>query len=78
MADVRSGTAISARQNEGMSALKIAALSFAALALTAGGLQLLAYASGGWVRHLVVGVFACSVGISVAVGVVASALRSRR
>ena len=61
-----------------MRALRFAALAFAALALAAGGLQLLAYASSGWVRHLIVGVFACAVGISVAVAVVASVLRSRR
>ncbi|WP_162562253.1 hypothetical protein [Mycolicibacterium iranicum] len=61
-----------------MSALRFAALAFAALALTAGGLQLLAYASSGWVRHLVLGVFACAVGTSVAVAVAASVLRSRR
>ncbi|MDG4668525.1 hypothetical protein [Mycobacterium sp. 236(2023)] len=58
--------------------LKIAALAFAGLALTAGGLQLVAFASGGSPRHLILGGFACVVGISVAAAVVASVLRSRR
>ncbi|ORV81105.1 hypothetical protein [Mycolicibacterium iranicum] len=61
-----------------MSALKIAALAFAALALTAGGLQLLAFASGGSPRHLVLGGFACAVGISVGAAVIAAVLRARR
>lgn len=68
----------SARQNDGVSALRIAALAFAALALTAGGLQLLAFASGGSPRHLILGGFACAVGVSVGSAVVAAVLRSRR
>ncbi len=59
--------------------LRVAALAFAALALIAGGLQVAAFVSSGFVRHLVLGgVFACSVGICVAGAVVASVMRSRR
>lgn len=48
-----------------MGALRIAALAFAVLALVAGGLQLAAYFSGAFARHLILGVFACAVGVSV-------------
>ncbi|QZT61389.1 hypothetical protein [Mycolicibacterium austroafricanum] len=61
-----------------MSALRIAALAFAVLALTAGVLQLAAFASGGWLRHVIVGVFACAVGLSVGAAAIASIVRSRR
>ncbi|WNG86028.1 hypothetical protein C6A87_019275 [Mycobacterium sp. ITM-2016-00317] len=61
-----------------MAALKYAALAFAVLALTAGVLQIAAYASGGWLRHLIVGVFACAVGCSVGAAAVAAIVKSRR
>ncbi|MGP4057567.1 hypothetical protein ACTWP6_22560 [Mycobacterium sp. 4D054] len=61
-----------------MAVLKIAAAAFAFLALLAGGLQLAAFASGGWARHLILGVFACAVGVSVAAAVIVSVVRSRR
>jgi hypothetical protein len=61
-----------------MGLLRMAALAFAALALVAGGLQLAAFASSGFVRHLVLGIFACAVGVCVCGGVVASVVRSRR
>lgn len=62
----------------GMVALRVAALAFAVLALTAGVLQIIAYASNGWLRHLIVGVFACAVGVSVGAATIAAILRSRR
>ena len=46
--------------------LRLAALAFALIALGAGGLQLWAYLSTGFVRHLVLGLFAASVGVCVA------------
>lgn len=61
-----------------MSVLRVAALAFALLAFVAGGLQLAAYFSAGFVRHLVVGVFACAVGVSVGGAAVASMVQSRR
>ncbi|CAN3130054.1 Transmembrane protein [Mycobacterium sp. smrl_JER01] len=61
----------------GVSGLRVAALAFAALALTAGVLQLAAFASAGWIRHLVLGIFACAVGLSVGAAVIAEVLRSR-
>jgi len=61
-----------------MGLLRWAALAFAVLALVAGGLQLAAFASSGFVRHLVLGVFACAVGCSVIGGVIESVIRSRR
>ncbi|MCH9668246.1 MAG: hypothetical protein K0U76_05895 [Actinomycetia bacterium] len=61
-----------------MGLLRAAALAFAALAMVAGGLQLAAYASSGYVRHLVLGVFACAVGFSVIAAVVAAVIRTRR
>jgi uncharacterized membrane protein HdeD (DUF308 family) len=48
-----------------MTGLRVAAVAFGLLALCAGGLQLWAYASSDHPRHLVVGVFAVAVGISV-------------
>ncbi|TPG33120.1 hypothetical protein [Mycolicibacterium hodleri] len=50
-----------------MTALRVAALAFGLLALCAGGLQIWAFASTGFPRHLVVGVFAVAVGLSVLV-----------
>ncbi|MBB2991883.1 hypothetical protein FHR72_003373 [Mycolicibacterium iranicum] len=61
-----------------MALLRVAAAAFACLALVAGGLQLAAFASGASPRHLVLGVFACAVGVSVAVAVVAAVWRNRR
>lgn len=58
--------------------LRGASLAFAALALVAGGLQVAAFASTGFLRHLILGGFACAVGISVAGAVVGSVLRARR
>lgn len=58
-------------------ALRAAALAFGLLALTAGGLQLWAHAAGGGVRHLVLGIFATAVGVSVFAAVV-SEVRARR
>lgn len=45
--------------------LAVAAIAFALLATTAGGLQLWAFSASDHVRHLVLGVFALSVGASV-------------
>jgi hypothetical protein len=53
-------------------ALKWAAVLFAGLALLAGGLQWWAFAATGGPRHLVLGVFAVSVGISVLTAVIGS------
>ena len=61
-----------------MGVLRIAALAFAVLALVAGGLQLAAYFSGAFARHLILGVFACAVGISVGAAAIASMWRARR
>lgn len=49
-----------------MSPLRIAALALGVLALVAGGLQIWAYVATESPRHLVVGVFAVSVGLCVA------------
>ncbi|MGW0160742.1 hypothetical protein ACWDUN_15660 [Mycobacterium sp. NPDC003323] len=46
-------------------ALRAAGVAFGMLALVAGGLQLWAYGDSGWVRHLILGLFAAAVGISV-------------
>lgn len=59
-------------------ALRVAALAFALLALVAGGLQIAAFVSNGWLRHAIVGGFAIAVGASVLVAVIASVMRSRR
>lgn len=48
---------------------------FAGLALLAGGLEVGAYAESGGPRHLVVGIFALSVGVSVLVAVIRSIVR---
>jgi len=61
-----------------MGLLRLGALAFALLALVAGGLQIAAFVSNGFVRHAIVGGFAIAVGCSVLGAVVASALRSRR
>ncbi|MGD9621384.1 MAG: hypothetical protein AB7G47_14230 [Mycolicibacterium sp.] len=58
--------------------LRGAALAFAVLALVAGGLQIAAYVSSGFLRHLILGGFACAVGISVAGAVAGSVIRSRK
>jgi hypothetical protein len=58
--------------------LRIAALAFGVLALVAGGLQIWAFAATGFPRHLVVGVFAVSVGLCVAGAVLGALLRARR
>jgi len=50
-----------------MTGLRAAALAFGLLALGAGGLQLWAFASSDSARHLVLGVFAVAVGVSVLV-----------
>lgn len=60
-----------------MTALRVAALLFALLVLVAGGLQLAAYFSGAFARHLIVGVFACAVGVSVGAAAIIAILRSR-
>lgn len=61
-----------------MGLLRVGGLAFALLALVAGGLQITAFVSNGFVRHAVVGGFAIAVGCSVLGAVIASALRSRR
>lgn len=48
-----------------MKALRWAAVAFGGIALVAGGLQLWAFAATDGLRHLIVGVFAVSVGGSV-------------
>ena len=48
-----------------MTALRAAALAFGILALSAGGLQLWAFGATGYLRFLVVGVFAVGIGLSV-------------
>ncbi|TLH50630.1 hypothetical protein C1S81_21845 [Mycolicibacterium neoaurum] len=45
--------------------LRIAGTAFGLIALGAGGIQLWAYAVTDWPRHLVLGVFACAVGLCV-------------
>ncbi|OMB96160.1 hypothetical protein A5733_12080 [Mycobacterium sp. NS-7484] len=52
--------------------LAFAGLMFGALALVAGGLQVWAFVAADGVRHLVVAVFALSVGVSVVVAAVRS------
>jgi hypothetical protein len=54
--------------------LRFAAVLFAGLAGVAGGLQLWAFVATGGARHVVVGMFAVAVGVSVLVAVI----RSRR
>ncbi len=46
-------------------ALRIAGFAFGLLALVAGVLQLSAYVVSDWPRHLILGVFACAIGVSV-------------
>ena len=46
-------------------ALRIAGFTFGLIALLAGGLQLSAYVASDWPRHLILGVFACAIGVSV-------------
>ncbi len=58
--------------------LRVGALAFALLALVAGGLQIAAFVSNGFVRHAIIGGFAVAVGCSVLGAVVASTLHSRR
>ncbi|MEU0496151.1 hypothetical protein [Mycobacterium sp. NPDC006124] len=48
-----------------MTGRRAAALAFGLLALCAGGLQLWAFAAGGSPRHLVLGLFAAAVGVTV-------------
>jgi hypothetical protein len=55
-------------------AWKVAGLAFGVLALVAGGLQLWAFGAGGGARHLILGVFAGSVGACV----IAAVSRRRR
>ncbi|MDZ7882985.1 MAG: hypothetical protein U5N53_08750 [Mycobacterium sp.] len=50
-------------------ALRVAGLAFGLLALVAGGLQLWAFGVTAGARHLVLGVFASSVGVCVIVAV---------
>jgi hypothetical protein len=50
----------------------IAAVLFALIALTAGGLQFAAYLHTDWPRHLVLAIFAVSVGAAVLVAVFAA------
>lgn len=59
-------------------ALRAGALAFGLLALVAGGLQIAAFVSNGFVRHAIVGGFAVAVGCSVIAAVIAAVLRSRR
>ncbi len=66
------------RDNDRTGLLQVAALAFAALAMVAGGLQFAAYASSGYIRHVVLGVFGCAVGFSVIAAVVGAVIRSRR
>lgn len=61
-----------------MGLVRVAALGFAALALIAGGLQIAAFVSNGFVRHLILGGFACAVGLSVVGAVVVTWVRGRR
>ena len=58
--------------------LRAAALAFGLLALVAGGLQIAAFISNGFVRHAILGGFALAVGCSVIGAVVAAVLRSQR
>lgn len=55
-------------------ALRAAGLAFGLLALVAGGLQLWAFGAAGGARHLILGVFAGSVGACV----IAAVWRRRR
>ncbi|OMC35135.1 hypothetical protein A5740_08460 [Mycobacterium sp. GA-1841] len=55
--------------------LALAGLAFGILSLIAGGLQVWAFVATDGVRHLVLAVFALSVGISVAVAAVHSLRR---
>ena len=49
--------------------LRIAAMLFALIAMVAGGLQFAAYLHTDWPRHLVLAVFASSVGATVLIAV---------
>lgn len=75
---VEPGSCVVGRDNDRRGLLRGAALAFAVLALVAGGLQIAAFASGGFIRHLILGVFACAVGFSVIGAIVGSVIRSRR
>ena len=55
--------------------LRLAAAAFAGLVLVAGGLQIWAFVATGAPRHLVVGIFALAVGVSVSIGVGTSMFR---
>lgn len=57
--------------------LRWAAVAFAVLALAAGGLQSWAFAATGGPRHLILGVFALAVGVSVLIAVVRGRGRNR-
>lgn len=61
-------------------ALRVAALAFGFLALSAGGLQLWAYVATDRPRHLILGVFAVAVGgcvIAAVVSAIVAAVRNR-
>lgn len=60
------------------SVLTAGAAAFAALAFVAGVLQLIAFGAGGSARHVILGVFACAVGLAVAGAVIASVRGNRR
>ena len=61
-----------------MKMLRLAAALFACIALTAGALQLAAFAATSGLRHLVVAIFALWVGGSVAIAIISSWYRDRR
>ena len=58
--------------------LRLGALLFASIALTAGALQIGAFVVSSGPRHLVVGIFALWVGGSVAIAIISSWYRDRR
>jgi hypothetical protein len=58
--------------------LRLAAALFAAIALTAGGLQFAAFVATSGLRHLIVAIFALWVGGSVLIAVVSWWYRDRR
>jgi hypothetical protein len=59
-------------------ALRVAALGFALLALVAGGLQIWVYVATEGPRHLILGLFALTVGACVTAAVVAAVMAARR
>ena len=61
-----------------MKMLRLAAMLFAAIALTAGALQFGAFMATSGLRHLVVGIFALWVGGSVVIATISSWYRDRR